>query len=259
MSAFGVFFDTFFDGETGKAIAEFGGKDAQIVAMYLVKNRDDNMIGLYPINWNIARERIGTLSIRQVERAVVAIGEAKFADYDVATGYVWVRELARFRLRLDGKPLEEKDKRLIGAQALYTKARSNPFLQPFYERYRRELRLKRPAAFKGEWRQLGRGREGASEVLGSQRSEIRDQGSEAERAYQGDQDQRTDVRDAHAVLVKLCHAVLDDIDAGTVPADETKDEVKARAAKAGIAYDATAITKALDSAETQRHAKAGHR
>jgi hypothetical protein len=62
-----------------------------------------------------------------------------------------------------------------------------------------------------------------------------------------DQDQRADAREAHRVLVRLAHDAL-----AAVPIEDAKNELKTRAARAGIAYDARAISKALDSAEAQR-------
>lgn len=67
-----------------------------------------------------------------------------------------------------------------------------------------------------------------------------------------DQDQRADARESHAVLVRLAHAVMEDVESGALAASEAKDELKHRAAKARIIYDARAVTAALDSAEVQR-------
>lgn len=69
-----------------------------------------------------------------------------------------------------------------------------------------------------------------------------------------DQDQRAGARDTHRVLVRLSHEVLGLVDDGRLPSAEVKDELKLRAAKAAIDYDARAVTKALDSAEAQRAA-----
>lgn len=58
--------------------------------------------------------------------------------------------------------------------------------------------------------------------------------------------------DAQKVLGKLAHTVLDDADAGTVDARDVPEELKFRAAKAGLEYRGRRITKALDGASFQR-------
>lgn len=68
-----------------------------------------------------------------------------------------------------------------------------------------------------------------------------------------DQDQRARAPDLHRVLVKIAHDVLTDVESGTLQTSDAKDELKHRAAKARLyGYDATAVTKALDSAQVQR-------
>lgn len=68
-----------------------------------------------------------------------------------------------------------------------------------------------------------------------------------------DQEQREDAPDVHAVLVRLAHEVLDGVESGRISEAEAKDELKDRAGAARIqGYNATAITKALESALFQR-------
>lgn len=70
-----------------------------------------------------------------------------------------------------------------------------------------------------------------------------------------DQDQRASalrVRDVIRPLTKIAHVVLDDVGRGTVPARDAIDELKLRAARARIPYDASVIAKAMTSAEIQR-------
>lgn len=71
-----------------------------------------------------------------------------------------------------------------------------------------------------------------------------------------DQDQRARARDSQKVLVRIAHEVLDDEDAERLPRGTAKDELKSRAARAHIAYDSGAVTRALDSAEIQRRRRA---
>jgi len=136
---YGIIYDSFFDGPTGVAIRELGGVEGQLCSTYLLKNRQDNMIGLYPLDLAVMRTTLGTLSPEQIVRGMVACARATFADYDTLTGYVWVRELARFRLSLTGEPMNEKDRRAIGVNKLYRAAKPNPFLKAFYSKYRRDF------------------------------------------------------------------------------------------------------------------------
>lgn len=237
---FGVTFDTWWTGTTGREIGQRGGCAAQVVAHYLTANPHANMIGLYHVRLSIAREHIGTLTARVLERAMVVIGETGFADYDTATEYVWVREMARFRLQLDKKTrLVAKDKRRIGAVKLFTSVRPNPFLAPFHAKYRLNLQLPEPRAFNGEWKPLRYPlREPCISGISNQESLSRDPKSD-----QADQEQRAD---AHRVLVRLAH------DALTSHPDDAKEELKTLAARAGIPYDSESIRKALDAAEHQR-------
>ena len=62
MTAYGVARVGFWEGPTGAEIARIGGKDAQLLALYLFKNPDDNMIGLYRTDLATVRRRIYTIT-----------------------------------------------------------------------------------------------------------------------------------------------------------------------------------------------------
>jgi hypothetical protein len=62
--------------------------------------------------------------------------------------------------------------------------------------------------------------------------------------------------EAPHVLARLAHCVLDDVASGHVDERDVSSELKERAAKARIQYDAERIRKALDSAEYQRRRQA---
>jgi hypothetical protein len=250
MSHYGILLPGFWDGDTGRTIARAGGSAAQLVALYLMSNQDANMIGLYRARLPIVRERIGTLPAKGLERALLACGQAAFADYDVTTEHVWVREMAKYRLALHKGPIDRKDKRAEGAKRLYEKAAPNPFLVPFFKRYRTDLHLSKARVYKGSWQPLTSPLsaplkpEGASKPdISNQDQDHRDQESEDQ---QEGQDQR---EDAHRVLVRLAHDTLTEHPSDVV---EQKEDLKTRAARANIPYDAEDIRKALDSAEAQR-------
>lgn len=65
-------------------------------------------------------------------------------------------------------------------------------------------------------------------------------------------DEAADMTSNPRALLALTHAVLDDMDRGEIDPRDVAETVKTRAAQARIAYDAEAVRKALDSAETQR-------
>lgn len=141
-SYYGIVFPEFWTGQTGKAIrAE--GKDAQILALYLVTCRYASMLGLYRLLVDDVRHETG-LGQRGLAKAFASLQRLGYADYDASTEHVWVREMAKFRLGLQKKsPLDTDDKRVKGAQNLYDRLVDNPFLGDFFDRYGKEIRLKR--------------------------------------------------------------------------------------------------------------------
>lgn len=188
MSQYGVLLNGFWEGETGRAIAAAGGTTAQVVAVYLMQNPDANMIGLYPARLIVIQERIATITAEGLTEALGLLGRVGFAYYDLLSEYVWVKEMAKFRLQLDRTgALHKDDKRVIGAQKLYAAARPNPFLDRFFTRYRRDLHLPKRRTFKGPSKVLGspfpRGFEAPSKP-GDQGTEITEQDQKS------DQDQK---------------------------------------------------------------------
>ncbi len=168
MSQYGILLNGFWDGDTGRQIARAGGCAAQLVAVYLMQNPDANMIGLYPVRLAVIQNRIETLSAKAIRKAVGTLSDVGFADYDLATEHVWVREMAKFRLGLHRQALKKDDNRVKGAQALYRNARPNPFLSQFFKRYRKDLHLSEPRRFEGTAEPLKSPSEGPSKpVTGS--------------------------------------------------------------------------------------------
>lgn len=188
MSQYGVAKDGWWEGETGRRVAALGGKDAQLLAFYLFKNPDDNMIGLYRARLVVIRERIGTISSKGIETAFGVLADVGFAEYDRATEHVWVREGAKFRLGIDRKPLQADDKRAIGARHLYEKAKDNPFLEPFFRRYRTDLHLSKARRFKGTADILRRGFEGAFKPVSG--SQYQENSTQEDQERSADQDPR---------------------------------------------------------------------
>jgi hypothetical protein len=141
-SYYGIVFPEFWTGPTGKAIRS-EGKDAQIIALYLMTCRYATMIGVYRLLVDDIRAETG-IAEKGLVRGFEALARVGFADYDATTQHVWVREMAKFRLNLQRKsPLDADDNRVKGAQNLYDRLSENPFLAAFFDRYAKEVRLKR--------------------------------------------------------------------------------------------------------------------
>jgi hypothetical protein len=139
-SYYGIVFPEFWTGPTGKAIRT-EGKDAQILAFYLMSCRYATMLGLYRLLVDDVRSETG-LAHKGLVRGFDGLQRAEFAEHDAVTQHVWVREMAKFRLGLQRKsPLDRDDNRIKGCQNLYDKLADNPFLGVFFDRYAKEIRL----------------------------------------------------------------------------------------------------------------------
>lgn len=141
-SYYGVIFPEFWTGRTGRELRECGGKDAQLLALYLATNRHANMIGLYRLNIDDVRYETG-LGAKALERGFASSQATRFATYDAASCHVWVFQMARFRLGLkSGEALHPDDRRVVGVNKLYHGIDGNPFLGEFFTRNHTTLRLK---------------------------------------------------------------------------------------------------------------------
>lgn len=164
MRVFATLRSQFWTGETGRTITA-AGKDARIVATYLLTCEQANMIGLYRLPLLYASEETG-LKRREVLSALEQLGAMEFAAYDQETEFVWVCEMARFQLDLlPHEALKEGDHRAQGAARIYKQLAPNPFLLPFYERYAQSLRLPLKRDFLTEKKPHGSPFGGASESL----------------------------------------------------------------------------------------------
>lgn len=140
MRSYALLLPAFWTGNTGKAITA-AGKDARIVATYLLTCEHANMLGLYRLPLLYAAEETG-LKRREVAAALEQLKAFGFAHYDDATEFIWVLEMARFQLGLlPSETLKEGDKRAKGAARIYKQISTNPFLGPFHDRYSQVLGL----------------------------------------------------------------------------------------------------------------------
>lgn len=143
MSYYGIVFPEFWTGPTGRELRKRGGKEAQLLALYLATNRHANMLGLYHLLIEDVRHETG-LSIRAIEKGYQVVAATEFAIFDAASAFVWVRQMSRFRLGLkNGDALDANDKRVIAINRLYHALDLNPFLGAFHDLNRKILCLKK--------------------------------------------------------------------------------------------------------------------
>ncbi len=140
MRHYSLLLPPFWTGPTGKAITA-AGKDARIIATYVLTSQHANMIGLYRLPLLYAVEETG-LKRREILAALEHLRVLDFAAYDEPSEFIWVYEMGRIQLGLlCGEVLKEGDKRAKGVASLYKQVPSNPFLGLFHDRYASILRL----------------------------------------------------------------------------------------------------------------------
>lgn len=143
-SYYGQIYPEYWDGPTGLEIQRLGGLNALLLGAFMLSNRRSNMLGLYRLPLEDVTAAIRALTPKRVIAAIGALVAADFISYDFGTQFVWVHGMALVRLDLrNGKKLDPKDNRAIGARTLYAKLEDNPFLQQFFHRYGKILHLKR--------------------------------------------------------------------------------------------------------------------
>lgn len=144
MSYYGIVFPEFWTGPTGTMLRRTKDRDACILALYLTSARRANMIGLYHLPLGVIPTET-PLDARAVRHGLRALGPkgVDFAQYDEVNEFVWIHEMARIRLGLNGKSdaLQPTDKRVAGVNRLYAQLPENAFLEPFYDRYYAALHL----------------------------------------------------------------------------------------------------------------------
>jgi hypothetical protein len=264
-SYYGVIFSRFWTGDTGRELRRRGGKDAQLLGVYLFSNAYMNMLGLYPLKVRDIRDDID-LSPAQLAKAFAVMQDLEYAFFDPGTNVVWVREMATFRLSLkDRDPLKQNDNRVAGAQRLYSSLPPNPWLGPFYDRYGKILRLRsrregppQDMGAIGKSLALRRGQEGASEegFEASKQNQDQDQstgsGSDKSSAAVAARSRPSGERpeDNYSVIEKLAHTAIDIL--GLSDVGDLYEDTKRRCAEAHVAYNGVVVTKAVDSAVHQR-------
>jgi hypothetical protein len=137
----GLLVESFWTGETGRALR--GAPEAQVLACYLMSSPHATLLGCYPFTPTLAEQETG-LSVEDVTRECVRLEALGFATYDETMGYVFVRELARFRLHLPPRAaLPVTDHRRTALQRLWEELPWSRLLPLVHERYGRAFGLKR--------------------------------------------------------------------------------------------------------------------
>ena len=132
----------FWTGETGQELAR-RGSEAVIVAMYLMTSPHSNMLGLYYQPTLYMAEETG-LTPEGASKGLRHCVEAGFCDYDPASKWVWVYEMAGYQI---GSNLSPDDKRCKGIQKDYMALPNVPFLGPFFDFYEHHFNLTQKREF----------------------------------------------------------------------------------------------------------------
>jgi uncharacterized phage protein (TIGR02220 family) len=135
----------FWTGDTGKAIRKLGSPEARIVAMYLITSPHANMLGLYHCPLAYISHDTG-IPIEGASKALASLSEVGFCQFDEASEYVWVFEMARFQI---AESLEVKDLRCKGIAKEYAALSNNRFLKEFFEKYGAAFHMELARASKG--------------------------------------------------------------------------------------------------------------
>jgi hypothetical protein len=128
----------FWTGKTGRAINSLENRDpVRVLAIYVLTSPHANVFGLYQLPLAVAAHQTGR-TVEQVLELLIVLQELEFCGYDEDTEFIWVYEMAEHQLDL---PLKENDWKRIWAARWFLTLEENPFLCPFYERYRDGLKL----------------------------------------------------------------------------------------------------------------------
>lgn len=107
-------------------------KDARIVATYLTNAPSSSMYGLYYVTARTIAEETG-LYEGEVRAAMVLLDSLDYARYDQRTEFVWVVQMAWHQLNC---PLKPGDRRVANVNTWYRALPKNPWLGPFFDRYK---------------------------------------------------------------------------------------------------------------------------
>ena len=136
MRNYGRVVPTFWTGTTGRAIRA-AGRDAQIVALYLITGPNATMTGLYYLPLPTLCHEVG-ITTRAARKALQALADLGFAHYDEPTAFVWVPEMARYQI---GTELKPGDKRIAAIVKSLRPFLGHPFAAEFVAKYAEAFHL----------------------------------------------------------------------------------------------------------------------
>jgi hypothetical protein len=244
----------FWVGETGKQIRTLG-TESQLLAMYLMTSPHSNMLGLYWCPTSYMAHETG-LTLQGASKALQRLVDCGFCEYDDASEFVWVYEMAKYQI---GDKLKETDKQSKGVQNAYEDLPRNPFLSGFYEKYAECFCMTSKRYSDSQSIGIRRGIEGASKALASKEKE-KEKEKEQEQALLFDQFWKAYPRklaktDAQKAFVKL------DVDSALM--DTMLSAIEVQSVKWAVddykytPYPATWLNNArwLDEVEASTHYK----
>jgi hypothetical protein len=153
---------TFWTGPTGLFLRQCG-REAQLLALYLITGPSANMIGLYHLPIPLLCHHTG-LSHEGALKALGRASEGGFCHYDEATEVVWVPEMACYQI---GPTLAREDNRVKGIARELLQFRKSRFFNEFMRRYGEAYHL----ADRPELKPLASPSGGACKPLRSQEQE----------------------------------------------------------------------------------------
>jgi hypothetical protein len=186
----------FWTGTTGRKIRA-AGRNAQVIALYLITAPSANMLGLYYLPLPVLCHEVG-ISVQGARAALRSLSEVGFAHYDDQTEHIWVPEMARFQI---GETLRPSDKWVAGVWRELQKRKSCRFALEFHRKYRERFHLPEMA----DLAQGSRSLEGPSKVLHALEQELEQEqerlegpskvlhGQEQERELELEQEQDVEV------------------------------------------------------------------
>lgn len=155
---------TWWVGPTGKAITDLTiaskvdadyikALELRVLGTWLQNSTLHNQYGLYhaPEGFVAIESGIRAPSLPGLWKALNLL---EFCTYDRQTGWVWVYEMCAHQMKL---PLVGLDNQIKAANAWYRSMPDNPFLGPFHDRYKADLRLSVPRREGRAWQAPSKG------------------------------------------------------------------------------------------------------
>jgi hypothetical protein len=136
MRDYGKVRPAFWTGDTGRELRA-AGRDAQLVALYLMTGPSANMIGLYHLPMPLLCHHTG-LTREGASKALRRVCETGFCLFEGSTETIFVPQMARIQI---GETLKVKDNRHKAVLKELRNWRKSPFLRDFYRLYGTDYNL----------------------------------------------------------------------------------------------------------------------